>query len=277
MKKQFVASNNLQIAFNVTHPDKEHTIFFIHGNSVSSRNWRKQIENDLLSKYRLVTLDLPNHGDSEALTEGGDFSLPALAKIMAGAVNSLHHNKPYIICSVSLGTNIAVEMLLHSIEPDGMLLAGPCITGEGFGLDKIILAGADVTAVFAEDLPNEVVKKYAGETSISSDPADNTLFLEDYYAVKGNFRSSLYATIAAGNYNDEIKTLQEGSFPIAIVFGEDEKVVNTEYLNNSPFKIWNGIIYKIPGASHLVNIDAPVAFNELLSQFAEDIFTEGVA
>ncbi|CAN5136146.1 alpha/beta hydrolase [soil metagenome] len=277
MKKGTLNANGLQIAYCIWHPEKEPTIFFIHGNSSSSNNWRKQVESDLFTDYRLITIDLPNHGNSATLNENADFSLPGIAKIMAAAALQLVNNAPYIICSVSLGTNIVAEMLNCDIKPVGLIMAGPCIVGEGFGMEKLLLPGADPSAVFAENVPHESVVKYAGETSISSDVNDITYFLKDYYSVQGNFRSALYATIAAGNYNDEVAILQRATCPVCIVFGEAEKVVNTSYLDDAPINVWNNKVYKIAGASHLVNIDAPMAFNELLAAFAKDIFTINVA
>ena len=277
MEKKFVTANDLQIACYIKSPEQARTIFFIHGNSSSSGIWRKQVESPLLSAYCLITIDLPSHGNSDQLPADADFSLPAIGKIMAKVIDQLINNKPYIICGGSLGTNIVAEALSVDSLLKGLMLAGPCIAGEGFGLDKMILQGADVTAVFAENVPQELVNKYAKETSISKDEKDADLFLEDYYAVKGNFRSSLYATIASGSYNDEIEILRLKNCPICIVFGKDEKVVNTNYLVGAPVNLWNNITYRIPRASHLVNIDAPEPFNELLAEFAKDLFTKGVA
>lgn len=277
MKHEFINVNDLTIACSINNPDQVNTIFFIHGNSGSSNVWRKQVESDLFHDYRLITMDLPNHGNSSAIKADGDFSLPAIAKIMSTAILQLSADNPFIICSSSLGTNIVAEMLTDAVQPKGLLMAGPCLVGKGFEMDKMILPAADVTAVFAENLPDNVVQQYAGETSISTEPKDKELFLADYYAVKGNFRSSLYATIAAGVYSDEIELLQKINIPVCVVFGKGEKVVNTDYLDNAPINLWNREIYKIPGASHLVNIDAAESFNELLAKFSKAIFTTGVA
>lgn len=277
MKQTFVTTNNLQIACYIFNPEQVNTIFFIHGNSSSSRVWRKQVESPSFVDYRLITIDLPSHGNSDPLPADADFSLPAMAEIMSEVVMQLINDKPFIICGSSLGTNIVAEMLANVFSPNGLILAGPCIVGEGLGLDKMILPTADVTPVFAENVPAELVNKYAGETSISTDTKDRQIFLEDYHAVKDPFRSALYATIAAGIYSDEIAILQKNNCPICIVFGKDERVVNPYYLDEMPINVWNKIIYKIPEASHLVNIDAPEAFNELLVQFAKEIFTTGAA
>jgi len=277
MVKEKLIQNGITIAYNITHPEKNNTIFFIHGNSTSSNTWRKQVESNLLKDYRLVTIDLPNHGNSAPINENGDFSLPGISIIMAAALLKLVNDKPYIICSVSLGTNIVTEMLLNNIEPIGLVMAGPCIAGKDFGLDKMMLADTDTSAVFAENVPEESVLNYASAASLSDYQEDLVCFLKDYHSVQGKFRSSLFATIAAGNYSDQVAVIQQLKYPVCIVFGKDEQVVNTHYLDAAPINLWNKTIYKIPWASHLVNIDAPENFNELIAAYAKDIFTTNAA
>jgi pimeloyl-ACP methyl ester carboxylesterase len=65
--------NDVEIAYNIINPATVNAIFFIHGNSGSSTAWRKQVQSPLLNTYRLITIDLPNHGNSSALDAGGEF------------------------------------------------------------------------------------------------------------------------------------------------------------------------------------------------------------
>ena len=277
MFKEKLTANGITIAYYITHAEKDNTIFFIHGNSTSSNTWRKQIESSLLADYRLVTIDLPNHGNSAPINKTGDFSLQDIAKIMEVAVMQLVNDKPYLICCISLGTNIVAEMLTGTIEPNGLILAGPCIVGAGVGLDKMMLPGADPSAVFAENVQEQAVVNYASAVSLSEYKDDLDFFLKDYNSVQGTFRSSLFATIATANYSDEVAIIQQVKYPVCIVFGEDEKLVNTHYLDDAPINLWNNTIYKIPLASHLLNIDAPEAFNELIAAYAKDTFTTNAA
>lgn len=276
MKENNIIVNGLNIKCYEYNAHQTKSIFFIHGNSSSSAVWRKQVHSGLFNQYRLITLDLPSHGKSDELPVLADFSLPAIASIIAAAVKQHINDQPYLIYGISLGTNIIAEMLLYGLTPLGLLLAGPCIAGEGFELDKMMLPSADVSAVFADNVPQEIVNKYAGETSLSLSDEDRKYFLEDYNAVKGLFRTSLFATIAAGTYNDQIAIIKKINCPVCLVFGKDDKIVNTDYLNAVPFNIWNNQIYKVDGASHLVNIDAPVEFNKLLFAFAKDIFNSSL-
>ena len=131
------------------------------------------------------------------------------------------------------------EMPVGETEPAGYFLAGPCIIGEGFGMDKIMLPDIDSSTIFTDNASKEDVIKYAIASFLSKNINDLNYFLKDYYAVQGNFRSSLYATIAAGNYNDQIRLIQLRSCPVCIVFGKDEKIVNMHYLDDAAINLWN--------------------------------------
>jgi pimeloyl-ACP methyl ester carboxylesterase len=61
MQMEFVESMGFQIAYQVKNPDLKNTIFFVHGNSGSTRFWEKQFNNALFSAYRLIAFDLPAH------------------------------------------------------------------------------------------------------------------------------------------------------------------------------------------------------------------------
>ncbi len=273
MEKQFIIVEGIQIAYLEQNSNSNKTIFFIPGNSVSSRTWRKQIGDPQFADYRLIAFDLPAHGDSGSFSDTNYvYSLPQLGKLMAAALLQLINNRPYVIAGVSLGTNIVSEMLSTAIQPKGLVLAGPSVAGEKISVENIVKPGTHVGVVFMDDANSEDVKKYAAETSLSNDEEDLQLFLEDYWAVRKPFRSSLAQSIADKNYSDEILLLQQKNIPALMVFGEDEKVVENDYLNGVQLPLWKNKIFKIAGASHLVHIDQPKAFNKLMKDFVEECF-----
>lgn len=271
MAAQFIKVDNCKIAYIEKNQNASKTIFFISGNSVSKSCWRKQYDSNELSAYRIIAIDFPAHGDSDAAEETC-YTLPGLARLISKVINILANGKPYIISGVSLGTNVIAEMLAFEIYPLGIALGGPSITGKNFGLDKFIKPNTHVGVVFADNPEEEDVLEYAHETSASRNDEDLKLFLEDFKKVKSPFRSALGKSITEGNYNDEIELLNEKNVPCLGVFGKDELVIDCNYLDKALLPLWNKTIYKIEGASHLVNIDQPVKFNKLLKEFANDIF-----
>ena len=97
-------------------------------------------------------------------------------------------------------------------------------------------------------------------------------FVADYYKVKLPFRSALMNSIQEQQFSNEIELIAYVNNPILMIFGEEEQIINPDYLDDAPFNLWNNTIYKIPNAGHLVHLDQPDAFNKLISEYAADIF-----
>ncbi len=271
MNIQYLVQDGIRIAYIEQNATAAHTLFFIHGNSVSKRIWHRQLSSPLLSAYRLVAIDLPAHGDS-GIAAAGDYNLPQLARILAAVVQQLADGKPYLLAGISLSTNLVAEMLAHNVQSAGLLLAAPCIVGKNHTVAKMMKPGTRVGVVFADAPALTDVQQYASEAMLSADAADRQMFLEDYQNVTGPFRSSLAQSIADANYSDEISLLAAQPIPLLVIFGKDERVIDPDYLDDAPLPLWQNTIYKLDGASHLVNIDQPEAFNALLQQYAADRF-----
>jgi len=271
MDKKHVNVEGIQLSYLEENGDAKPTIFFLHGNSCSSSAWRKQLNDPLFVGYRLVAFDLPSHGKSDAAKEA-DCTLPGLARLLSNGVKQLSQNKPFILAGVSLATNIIAEMLAYDTQPNGIALAGPCIAGGEYTLDKMVKPGTHVGVVFQDDASSEEIDAYAKETSLSDAEDDLAFFMQDYATVAKPFRSLLAQSISNNQMSNQIELLQKNEIPLLMIFGKDEKVVDPDYLDKAPLHLWQNKIFKMEGASHLVNIDQPEAFNNLLRKFAEDVF-----
>ena len=271
MVTKFINYNGCRIAYIERNESSPCTIVFVHGNSVSKRCWRKQYENPLLSALRMISIDLPAHGESD-IAETESYTLPGLGKLMTAVVKELADNKPYLLAGISLSTNIITEMLNYDIRPEGLVLAGPTVIGKDHTPDQFIKPGTYVGVVFTDNPPGENVSLYGRQTSLSADETDHAIFLEDFSAVRSPFRSVLAQSVADAVYNDEIALLQKENIPLLVVFGKSELVVDPDYLDDVQLPLWRDIIFKIESSSHMVNIDQPEEFNGLLAAFAGDVF-----
>jgi len=267
-----LTAKGIRISYIEQNPESRKTIFFIHGNSTSSATWKKQFSTALFTAYRLVAIDLPAHGSSEASPEPErDYNLAGLASILTEVIQELEMG-PYILCGSSLGTNILAEMIPFGIDPSGMLFAGPRLMGEGIGMDKIAIPGTDISALLKDEPPIEAIINYGKLICLSNGPEDLEIFKTDFNKVQAPFRSLFMNSIFIGNLGDEIKQVNSISCPLAWVFGADEKVVDPNYLDNVDLPKWKDQVLKIPGAGHLVNVDQPEAFNKILAEFVRDCF-----
>ncbi|MBB5439415.1 pimeloyl-ACP methyl ester carboxylesterase [Pedobacter sp. AK017] len=273
MTQKFITIANCKLAYLEKNSTAQNTIFFIHGNSVSSRSWKAQLSSERLQGYRLIAIDLPAHGDSGASADpGADYSIPGLGAIVAAAIKVLTADRPYILVALSLGTNIMAESLAFGLHPAGIVLAGSCLIGEKYTLDSFVYPDTNVAVVFTEQAPQNEVRLYASQVMSNSDASVVEEFVTDYYQVKLPFRSSLSGSIQEQKYNDQIALIHAVDKPALVIFGKDEQVINPDYLDDAPFKLWQNTVFKIPGASHLVQSDRPEEFNKLLADYAAATF-----
>lgn len=274
MEQRIITVSNIKIAYLIKNESAKDIIFFIHGNSVSSRSWKKQLDSELLSNYRLIAFDLPAHGDSGASTNPEqDYSLPGLGLIVANAIKALADNDAYVLVGLSLGTNILAEALAFDLKPAGIVLAGSCIVGGKYTIESFVKPDTNVHVVFTEQSPKTELRKYASEVMFAPDAIDIEEFISDYYRVKSYFRSCLNTSLQQQNYSNQIALVQNINKPILLIFGKDERIVNPDYLDDAPFNLWHKTIFKLSRASHLVHIDQAGEFNRLISDYAKDMLS----
>jgi len=267
---RFITVENIRLAWYERNPEKKKTIFFIHGNSSASRIWQPQLESAALSSWRLVALDLPAHGLSDPFS---DYSLPSLGRLLATAIKTLSLDNPYVVAGLSLGTNVLAEMMDHDISPAGLALIGSCVIGGACTMDLVFRPGIDIHAAFTDEVSMDELIAY-WQTGGMGDAGGEKfkLFAEDYYAVKDNFRSRMFATVQAGQLSDEIALLQKNRLPVLIIFGKEDGVSNIDYLDNAGISLWQNKVFKLPDAGHFANIDQPEDSSRLLEQYVTAVF-----
>jgi pimeloyl-ACP methyl ester carboxylesterase len=272
MEQKFIDIPGGRLAYIEQNITAANTIFFIHGNSGSSRTWHKQFSSPLLNDYRLIAFDIPGCGQSVLYNNATwDYSPIATGKIIADAIKYLSKESPFALAGFSYGTNIIGEILVHDLSPVGISLAAVCTAGAVYGLDKIFVPG-DV--IFFHDEPAlEDVRNFFTATLISTAEEDILINTEDFYLSKPPFRSALIQSVMQGKLSDEIALVQKQDIPVQVVFGLGDNLLQINYLDTAPFPIWRDTIYKLPGAGHYLQLDQSEAFNQLLAEYMEERFT----
>ncbi|MCO5239238.1 MAG: alpha/beta hydrolase [Chitinophagaceae bacterium] len=269
LEQQKITVGGTDICYVETNKDRGSTVFFLHGNSSCHRTWDAQLASEKLQQYRMIAFDLPAHGASGTMP---DYSLTALGKIMAAAVEQLSDGKPYLLAGVSLGTNIIAEMLSYSVQPEALVLAGPCVIGKHRSLEKIAIPGTAIGGSFTDSPSTEEMNACIRLMNADQSPQLTAQLISAYLSVKDNFRSKLGQSVAAGNYSDELALLEKKHIPVLVVFGTADAAIYPDYLDAVSLPLWNNEIIKIADAGHWVHLDKPEVFNDLLEQIAADVF-----
>ena len=247
-------------------------ILFFHGNSQSQETWDAVINEGSLSGYTLITVDLPGHGKS-------DYSIKPLTeytpKGMGAQIHDLISNYQefeYIIVTSSIAANFVAEIALDLVNCKGLFLTGACIIGEGFSIADVLQPNPNLVASFTarptdEEL-NLLINDMAYCISAELKQKSKNIFLN----TDPLFRPTLSEAIAAGDWSDEVKNLESIDVPIAIVYGEKDKINHVNYLSRSAIKKWRDEILLIPGAGHCIQLDQPELLSAMINDFAQDCF-----
>lgn len=86
------------------------TLIFVHGGFCNRHDWAAQI-NALATRFRLVTLDMPGHGESPLPAE---FTVAALAQAVCGV--KAQARGPVVLVGHSLGVDVILEAWRQSSE-----------------------------------------------------------------------------------------------------------------------------------------------------------------
>lgn len=119
-------ANNTNLYYEVSGDGQ--ALVFIHGLGSSSRDWESQVP-DFSKSYRVVTLDLRGHGQSEK--PAGPYSLPMFAQDLAGLLQGLGIKSAHLV-GVSLGGGVAFQFAVDCpamVKTLTIVNSGPALGG----------------------------------------------------------------------------------------------------------------------------------------------------
>lgn len=245
-------------------------IFFVHGNSQNAGSWDLQMmDENLSSQYKLVSFDLPGHGDSDWFSDYTALYNPKEFSKVLETVLGAYDAEEFILVGLSYGTNIIAEITEPLINCKGIVLAGSCILSQEV-TPAMVFKEINVPPVTLMPYPaEEDVIKFCSLISYSDISLRQT-YIESFKKTDPVFREELGKTMVACDWGDEIQNIRNHKLLVLVIFGEEEALVHTNYLDNV-VPAWNQKSYLINGAGHLVNQERPGEFNQLLYSFASEV------
>ena len=262
--------NNSEI-YSTTNNGTGQAIICIHGNSLSSKSFAKQLDAPILQKYSITAIDLPGHGNSQnAVNPSETYSFSGFAKEVAEFIKT-KFNEPVILVGNSLGGYISIEIAAILPNIKGIVIFGTQPLGKPPEVEKAFLPNPIMALAFKGELNEnealEVCKGFIGPTNII--PKE---FVEDILSVDKVMRTKLGESFVSENFVDEIEIVQNLKIPIAIFNGEKDEFLNYGYIENIAIPtLWQNKIHYIKNAYHAPQFEQPEIFNKLLNNFIEDI------
>lgn len=245
-------------------------ILLVHGNSSSSRIWQKQLQGPLGSKYRLIAIDLPGHGDSSRPPNPEqDYSGPGYAACIAAIAGALGLEDTVVV-GWSLGGHAILNAATALPLVAGLMIFGtpPISKGpDGFSGFK----GLSGTTFTPQPSDAEIEAWITSAFAPGFAPVPSFVGA-DFRKTDGAARGYLGASAQQGRFADEVEIVRGLNVPLAIVHGAEEQIVDLGYLQqlNAP-TLWRGEVQVIPGAGHAPQWERAQAFDNILDAFASSV------
>jgi pimeloyl-ACP methyl ester carboxylesterase len=232
-------------------------VVLIHGFTLDRHMWDPQVQ-AFATRYRLVAYDLRGHGDSA----GAERPFTGYGDLL-DLLDSLRIERATII-GLSAGSELAINFAIaHPQRVNRLVLASPGLGGyRGSALPWMQPVIDAITA----GQPEEASRRWLQTplmrlvTGVDAQPQVNQMVMRNA-GLWMSKRVEQPLTPAA------IGRLSEIRAPVLVVLGEEDQPHIRDIANVIVKGVSGAKLATIPGAAHLVNLDAPRMFNEVVGRF----------
>lgn len=237
-------------------------LLFVHGNSLSSEIFEKQLKAPELQKhFRMIAPDLLGHGKS-------DFSkIPEVDYHPAGQANLLaefcfkHKIKNPVLVGQSLGGNVILELVRRIPEFNSIFLV--CSAPATKPIDQRIYWPTPAIGLFFQEHLTAAELREMNRIMYAPDYQYNDFLEAIIRQSDPRQRSVLPEMVASGKYEDQKKAIEELKMPINFLFGKDEQVYNWEVIE-AEYKQLAKQFFLLDDCGHMPFYEKPEAFNEAI-------------
>ncbi len=255
---------------------EEPTLVFLHGHITNKCFFTSQFNSPSLKKYRIICIDLPGYGESDAPNNPEKvYSWPGYAESVKEVIRVLGLQN-VIVIGWSLGGHVGLELTSLLPQLKGLLITGTPpieVSADGFSKGFKIVDPKILECFGKGNLSLEEIELLARANGY--DGSANKQFIKDAIFQTDEGAKVIYPrSILNGVGQNEIEIVRNWPRPIAVIAGADEVLINNEYIiNEVPFaNLWNEQVYLVQHSGHFVHMEQPQIFNEIVQKFARDVF-----
>jgi len=253
--------NNIDLAYDDTGSGP--AVVLIHGYPFNRSMWAEQVS-ALADSYRVVTLDLRGHGESESST--GASTMKLMAQDVAALMDELQIDRA-VIGGLSMGGYVTLAFYqLFAERVEKLLLAdtrAQADTEEAKATrgDQVQQIQADgmtgiVTAMLPKLLSPETVSKQPEIVKRVRDMMMHT-----------SPEGAIGALRGMAEREDQTERLSQINVPALIVVGKEDPITPVADSQKMHERIAGSQLVVIENASHVSNIEQPEQFNRALREF----------
>jgi len=228
------------------------TVLLVHGWTCDETTWTEQVP-VLAKQYRVVTLDLPGHGQSDS-PKDLKFSMDLFARAIESVRKQIKVDR-IVLVGHSMGTPVITEYARLYPEHTSALVIVDGVTGGNPQRERrrgAMMAG--------DDGPKNREAMVRGMFSASTTPALQARIMKMMMAApEATAVGALDATFDATTHEQGILHVST-----LAVYADHSRLADRSYLEAH----FPGLEYtEIPGTGHFLMLEKPVEFNRLLLDF----------
>lgn len=246
------------------------TVVLCHGNSSSSRSFGHQLEGALGKTHRLVAMDWPGHGDSgRAADAEATYTLAGYARVLVAVTRQLELVHAVYV-GWSLGGHVVLEAADALPQAAGFLIMGTPPLATGADAARAFKPSPALGVAFRAESSAAEIHAYLAAHFGPPTPIPPS-FIEDFDRTDGVSRAVLGASVARNDFRDEVAIVRALTRPLAILHGELDHFVSRAYFDEVACPtLWRGAVQDLAGVGHTPQWEAPIAFDELVRDFANE-------
>lgn len=247
-------------------------VLFVHGNSSVKEMFDRQIAAPFAQSRRLISLDLPGHGESsDAPDPVAAYAIDGFAEAGLEFLRALNIEKAVLV-GWSLGGHIVLEMAAQWSGACGVVITGtPPIGGNPEDLAAAFLPSDHMELTFKPAFSEEEARAYAQET-VGEDVPLEAWMVDAARRADGCFRPQLLEAAMSGRGLDQKKIVATLKTSLAVLHAIDDPFISLDFLKQLSYaNLWRGAVQEMPGLAHAPFWQDPEKFNDLLGAFLEDV------
>lgn len=243
-------------------------VVLLHGTPFSSFVWR-DVAAELAVDHEVFVWDMLGYGRSE-MRQGQDVSLRAQGRIFADLLAEWGLSRPHVVAHDFGGAVALRAHLLHGAEYAALALLDPvAVAPWGSPFFRLVQEQAAMFERLPGNLHEALVREYvrsASSPGIVPEVLDG--LVAPWTGVEG--QPAFYRQIAQADqrFTDEIEARYgEITIPVTVCWGADDEWIPPARGEQLAAAIPGAELHLVPGAGHLVQLDAPGPVLDLVRGF----------
>ncbi|WP_159520131.1 alpha/beta fold hydrolase [Sunxiuqinia indica] len=229
-------------------------LVLLHGNSLSQDIFSFLVK-CIEPEFKVVLFDLPGHGDSP---KPDNYNIQSFSRILAENINQIGERK-YIIAH-SLSGHLIIQALDQLPDVEGVVCIGTPPLG---AIEDSLMAFPDLGKyMYKETWTPEELDLIVSSLSIENAPLVRRMLSR----TDPLFRRSLESAGFLVGFESELKSLNQTTIPVTLLFSEDDPYLNPSYYRHLPEKLTNPLVnlHFLNWGGHAPFIKEPEQFWKLL-------------